>query len=55
MGDRLKLRAVQKGLLSTGFPKSAVQIVADSDDAADLIEEWSGEGDTVLYEGRLDA
>lgn len=55
VGDRQKLRAVQRGLLSTGFPKSAVQIVADSDDAADLIEEWSGAGDTVLYEGRLDA
>lgn len=55
VGDRLKLRSVQSGLLSTGFPKSAVQIVADSNDAADLVDMWSGDGDVVLYEGRLDA
>ena len=55
VGDRLKMRNIQRGLLSTGFPKGAVQIVADSNEAEDLVDMWAGKGDVVLYEGRADA
>ena len=55
VGDRQKMRVIQRGLLSTGFPKGAVQIVSDSNEAEDLVNMWTGKGDVVLYEGRADA
>ena len=54
VGERQKLRPIVRGILSTGFPKNAIHLVEDTDDAADLLEEISGAGDTVLYEGELE-
>ena len=55
VGDRQKMRTIQRGLLSQGFPKGAVQIVSDSNEAEDLVDMWSGKGDVVLREGKPDA
>lgn len=50
VGEKKKVRPIGRGLLSTGFPKASIHIVADMDDAEDLLNEISGKGDTVLYE-----
>ena len=50
VGDRRAVRPILKGILSTGFPRSAVRVVADSDDAEAALDEVASEGDTVLYE-----
>ena len=54
VGDRRAVRPILKGILSTGFPKSAVRAVADSDDAEAMLDEIASDGDTVLYECALD-
>lgn len=51
IGNRHTVRPLVRGILSTGFPKGAVHLVKDLDDAADLLSEIAGAGDTVLYEG----
>jgi len=50
VGEKKNVRPVGRGLLSTGFPKNSVHVVADMHDAADLLAEISSRGDTVLYE-----
>ena len=50
VGDRQSVRPIARGVLSTGFPKTALHVVADMSIAQDLLEEISGDGDTVLYE-----
>lgn len=50
VGEKKKVRPIGRGLLSTGFPKASIHIVADMNDAEDLLDEISGKGDTVLYE-----
>lgn len=50
VGEKKKVRPIGRGLLSTGFPKSSIHVVADMNDAEDLLDEISGAGDTVLYE-----
>ena len=50
VGEKKKVRPIARGLLSTGFPKNSIHIVADLNDAEDLLDEISGKGDTVLYE-----
>ena len=50
VGDRQSVRPIARGVLSTGFPKTALHVVADMSIAEDLLEEISGDGDTVLYE-----
>ena len=37
--------------MSTGYPKSSVRMVSELSDAAALVQEIVGEGDSVLYEG----
>ena len=44
-------RSVMRGLMSTGYPKSSVRMVSELSDAAALVQEIAGEGDSVLYEG----
>lgn len=46
-------RAVMRGLMSVRYPKSSVRIVRREQDAAALVRELAGKGDTVLYEGIL--
>lgn len=50
VGEKKKVRPIGRGLLSTGFPKTSIHVVADLNDAEDLLAEISSEGDTVLYE-----
>ena len=40
-----------RGLMRRGFPKSSVRMVSDLTDAAELVREIAGKGDSVLYEG----
>ncbi len=42
-----------RGLMSVHYPKSSVRIVRQLSDAAALVNELAGKGDTVLYEGIL--
>ena len=44
-------RSVMRALMSAGYPKSSVRMVTDLADAAALVKEIAGEGDSVLYEG----
>lgn len=44
-------RAVMRGLTGMDFPKSSIRMVRDEADAAALVKEIAGKGDTVLYEG----
>ncbi len=44
-------KSVMRGLMRKGFPKSSVRMVSDMADAAELVHEIAGEGDSVLYEG----
>lgn len=53
VGERPALSPLLRGLADSGFPRSAVHVVADAEDAADLLDEISGSGDSVLYEGEL--
>ncbi len=55
VGDRQKMRSLMRGLIDSGFPKSCAQIVSDSNEANELVDMWSGDGDVVLLEGQLDA
>ena len=48
--DPEKTRTVMNGLMSKQFPKPSVRMVREVEDAATLIEEIAGNGDTVLYE-----
>ena len=50
VGEKKKVRPIGRGLLSTGFPKTSIHVVADLNDAEDLLAEVASEGDTVLYE-----
>lgn len=50
VGDRQSVRPIARGVLSTGFPKTALHVAQDMNIALDLLEEISGDGDTVLYE-----
>lgn len=50
VGEKKKVRPIARGLLSTGFPKVSIHLVADMNDAEDMLAEISGPGDTVLYE-----
>ena len=45
------LRALMNGLSSAKFPKGAVRMVRGTADAAAILAEIAGEGDTILYEG----
>ena len=44
-------REVMRGLMSAGYPKSSVRMVREGADAAALVQEIAGRGDSVLYEG----
>lgn len=44
-------REVMRGLMSARYPKSSVRMVREDADAAALVKELAGKGDSVLYEG----
>lgn len=49
--DPENTREIMRGLMSAGYPKSSVRMVREIEDAAALIEDLAGEGDSLLYEG----
>ena len=49
--DPESTKSVMRGLMRRGFPKSSVRMVSDLTDAAELVREIAGKGDSVLYEG----
>ena len=44
---------IREGLLSRGFPEEAIHTVASLSEAADLMRQLAGPGDTVLFENDL--
>ncbi len=53
VGEKKKVQPIGRGLVSTGFPKSSIRMVADLNDAEELLATMTGAGDTVLYEGEF--
>ena len=49
--DPESTREIMDGLMSAKFPKSSVRMVREPSDAAAIVKEIAGKGDTVLYEG----
>ena len=49
--DLAPLRALMNGLSSARFPKGSVRMVRGIEDAAAILAEIAGEGDTILFEG----
>ena len=54
VGEKRKVRPIIRGLAGTGIPRASVHVVADLDDAEDLLDELAEDGDTVLYECKCD-
>ena len=50
IGDRKKLAPILRGLHRSRFIMNAVHVVADMNDANDMLEQISSDGDAVLYE-----
>lgn len=49
--DLAPLRAMMNGMSSAKFPKGSVRMVRGAEDAAAILAEIAGEGDTILFEG----
>lgn len=55
VGDKVHVRPIAKGAVESGFSKKAIHVVADMNDAEDLLNEIAGLGDTILYECAFEA
>ena len=53
VGSRNSQRGLRRGLLQSGFSRSRLHAVEDMDDASELLEEISENGDTVLFESHV--
>ena len=53
VGGENSQRALRRGLLQSGFPRSRLHAVDEMDDASELLEEISEKGDTVLFESNV--
>ena len=53
VGGENSQRALRRGLLQSGFPRSRLHAVDEMDDASELLEEISEQGDTVLFESSV--
>ena len=53
VGSRNSQRGLRRGLLQSGFSRSRLHAVEDMDDASELLEEISEDGDTVLFESHV--
>ena len=53
VGGRNSQRGMRRGLLQSGFSRSNLHAVDDMDDASELLEEITENGDTVLFESRV--
>lgn len=53
VGRRAFSRSIIRGMLQSGFSRSNIHTADDMDDATEILEEISDDGDTVLFESRI--
>jgi len=53
VGRRAFTRSIVRGMMQSGFSRSNLYSVDDMDDASDILQEISEDGDTVLFESRI--
>ena len=53
VGRRAFTRSIIRGLMQSGFSRSNLHTADDMDDASEILQEISEEGDTVLFESRI--
>lgn len=53
VGRRAFSRSIIRGMLQSGFSRSSIHTADDMDDASEILEEISDDGDTVLFESRI--
>ncbi len=53
VGRRAFSRSIIRGMLQSGFSNSSVHTADDMDDASEILQEISDDGDTVLFESRI--
>ena len=53
VGRRAFSRSIIRGMLQSGFSRSNIHTADDMDDAAEILQEISEPGDTVLFESRI--
>ncbi len=53
VGRRAFSRSIVRGMLQSGFSRSNIHTADDMDDATEILQEISDQGDTVLFESRI--
>ncbi len=53
VGRRAFSRSIIRGMLQSGFSRSNIHTADDMDDASEILQEISDNGDTVLFESRI--
>ena len=53
VGRRAFSRSIIRGMLQSGFSNSSIHTANDMDDATEILQEISDDGDTVLFESRI--
>ena len=53
VGRRAFSRSIIRGMLQSGFSRSNIHTADDMDDASEILQEISDDGDTVLFESRI--
>ncbi|MBR1820001.1 MAG: hypothetical protein IJ769_00085 [Clostridia bacterium] len=53
VGRRAFSRSIVRGMLQSGFSRANIHTADDMDDASEILQEISDDGDTVLFESRI--
>ena len=53
VGRRAFTRSIVRGMVQSGFSRSGIHTADDMDDASEILQEISDNGDTVLFESRI--
>lgn len=53
VGRRAFSRSIVRGMVQSGFSRSNIHTADDMDDASEILQEISDDGDTVLFESRI--
>ena len=53
VGRRAFSRSIIRGMMQSGFSRTNLHIADDMDDASEILNEISEDGDTVLFESRI--
>ena len=53
VGRRAFSRSIIRGMLQSGFSNASIHTADDMDDASEILQEISDDGDTVLFESRI--